>query len=212
MGLRLIAGYDYGPLNPSAFLIWGIAPDGKRYLLYEMYEPCLNYVEHCEKIKSCPYVASGMVEKIVCDPQMLAKDQQTEGGKRSMLELFRQQGVMMQPGRKGADLTLVQLLRYWWRDIENPEAFICENCWNTKREWQRLKWKEYSGAVAKRRNLPEEIEDKNNHTFDAGAYPMDLQPKPPRFREVMGGGMTWADVDREMRLEEDRQKNQHLYI
>lgn len=212
MRLRLLAGYDYGAVNPAAFVVWGIAPDGKRYLIWEMYEPVLNYVDHCEKIKSCPYVASGMVEKIVCDPQMMAKDQQTESGKKSMLELYRQQGVFMQPGRKGADVTLVQLYRYWWRDLENPECFICENCWNTKRELQRLKWREYSGAVARRRNLPEEIEDKNNHTFDASAYVLDTQPKPPRFDEVRRGGMTWADVDREMRRAEEEARNQHLYI
>lgn len=212
MKLRLVGGYDYGSVNPAAFIVWGIAPDGKRYAVWEMYEPVVNYVEHAQKIRACPYVASGMIEKIVCDPQMMAKDQQTESGKKSMLELFRQEGVFFHPGRKGADTVLVQLLRYWWRDIDDPEAFICENCWNLKREMQRLKWKEYSGAVAKRRNLPEEIEDKNNHAFDASAYILDTQPKPPRLDSVLGGGMTWGDVDREMRREEDRQKNQHLYI
>jgi len=212
MKMKLVAGYDYGSVNPAAFIVWGLTPEGKRYALWELYEPVYNYVDHCKKILACPYVASGLLSGIYCDPQMLAKDQQTQAGKTSMLELYRREGVNMRPGRKGADLTFVQLLRYWWRDMENPEAFICENCWNLKREIQRLKWEEYSGAVARRRNAPEKIQDNNNHAFDASAYPNDALPHPPSFRENKRGRFTWSDVDLEMKRDEERKKQSARYV
>jgi hypothetical protein len=206
LGLKLYAGYDYGPRNPSAFIVWGQAPDGKWYAIDEIYEPCVNYVEHCKKIKTNKWSASKLIQKIVCDPQMMAEDQQTLSGKSSMLALFREQGVRMVPGNKGADLRFVQLLRYLWRDPANPQLVICENCWNLKREVQRLKWQPQSGKVARTSNLPEKIMDKNNHGFDASAYLHDTRPKPPEFVALKRGGMTWDQAMERIRRHEEEQE------
>jgi hypothetical protein len=207
MGLKLIGGYDFGARSPSAFVIWGQDPKGIWYCIDEIYEPCHNYVEHCAKIKANPYVASKMVTQIICDSQMAAETQMRIGGKSSMIDLFAEQGVIMSPGRKGADLTLVQLLRFWWRDMDKPEAFICENCWNTKREIMGLKWHPQTGANARVRNAPDKIMDRNNHAFDASAYPLDTRPKPPAFLlNERGQGRTWNDVDQRMK-DAERERN-----
>ena len=202
MGLKLYAGYDFGARSPSAWILWGQSPEGKWYAIDEIYEPCINYVDHCQKIKTNRYMVSNLVNQTVCDPQMCAENQMRPSGKASMLELFREQGVHMTPGRKGADMMLVQLIRHWWRDPENPELFICENCWNLKREIQGLKWHIYTGAVARTKNLPEKIMDKNNHGFDASAYLHDTRPKPPAVMEARRHGKTWDDHDQDNRRRE----------
>lgn len=206
MKLSLYAGYDFGARSPSAFVIWGQSPQGVWYAIDEIYEPCVNYVEHCEKIKSHPFVATRMIKAIICDPQMNAENQMRATGKSSMLELFREQGVYMNPGRKGADITLVQLLRHWWRDPDNPEAFICENCWNLKRELMGLKWQPISGAVARNKSVPEKIMDKNNHIFDASAYMHDTRPRPPAMELQKRRGETWAQEERRRKREEDEER------
>ena len=205
MELKLGAGYDYGALNPSAFVVWGQAPDGRWYAIDEIYEPCHNYIDHARKIKSNKWFASRLLSAVVCDPQLSAEDQQTGRGKASMLSLFREQGLNMVPGRKGADLSLVQLLRYWWRDPQNPEAFICENCWNLKRELQRLKWQTYTGKVALNKNLPEKIVNKHNHIFDASAYYLDTRPKPPDLN-VHREGRTAESIERKRREREAEER------
>lgn len=211
MGLKLYAGYDYGARNPSAFIIWGQAPAGSPgpmwYAIDEIYEPCVNYVQHSSKIKSNKYMASKMVEKVICDPQLMAKDQQTESGKASMLELFRKKGLIMEPGRKGADLVMIQLLRLWWSDQDNPQLVVCSNCWNLAREIRLLKWQTLKGQAALSKSLVEKVMDKNNHAFDASAYMHDTRPRPPQIGQDGGRmGMTWADEEKRQRREDELEK------
>lgn len=211
MNLKLYGGYDFGQRSSSAFTIWGQSPERVWYLIDEIYEPCLNYVDHCRRIKENPYVAAGMVKKIVCDPQMSAEVHATKRGNVSTLSLFEGEGVMMTPGLKGADMLFMQLLKHWWSDPENIGCHICENCWNSKREFQGLRWHVYKNKTAMDRNQPEKIMDKNNHTFDSGAYLHATMPKPPLMK-AQGTKRRWYTVDeiREKRERDAREEKNSL--
>jgi hypothetical protein len=180
MELALYAGFDYGINHPSAFEVVGIAPDGKRYWLWELHEKCKSVTGMAAKIKACPYFQH--IKYIKCDPNVVnQKTQHAAGGKKSIAELFAEEGVIMSAGRKGADIGFYHRLEYAWRDHNKPEEFITAGCPKLWRELQLLKWKEHtSERVRLSRAEPDEIVDKNNDGFDAAAYVSDSRPSPRR--------------------------------
>jgi hypothetical protein len=180
--LALYAGFDYGINHPSAFEAWGVGPDGRRYALWEVHEKCRSIPHMAAKIKACPYFSE--IKYIKCDPSIVnQKTQHSAGGLRSIAEMFADEGVVMSPGRKGADIGFYNQLEYAWRDRSKPEWFITAGCPKLWRELQLLKWKEHASERVKlNRAEPDEIVDKNNDGFDASAYVNDSKPSPVRRR------------------------------
>lgn len=204
--LALYAGYDHGTTNPSSFVVWGIDPNGVGYALWEIYEPCRNIRTMAAKIKACPYYEQ--IKYIKCDPAIVnQKNQHAASGMRSVADLFSDEGITMSPGRSGADINLFHRLSLAWEDPENPTCFITADCRNLWREWQRLRWKKHSSEkVRLDRNEPEEIVDKNNHTFDSSAYVWDSRPEPPRMKyRGACGGLTFAAL-KEDKVRREREK------
>ena len=168
-----------------------------------------------QKIKSCPYYASGKIERIICDPQLSAKTQHRKMGqisvKTSMLQLFAEEGLMLEPGQKGADLALVELMKYWWSDPDDIKCFITAACPNIAREARALRWEEHSSAVvAARKAAPEKIVDKNNDAFDSSAYVLTSRPRPPEMPRK--GSFSRRDYWDEVRREEAAKKMERQYV
>lgn len=223
-GMKIYAGYDFGRRHPSAFTVWGhetymvegdTRPRSRWHALWELYETCDNYVEHCRKIRSCPYFAAGMIEIIKCDPQMGDRNQYSKkgmsGSKTSMLKLFEEEGIILSPGQKGADLSLVELLKFWWSDPTDLRCFITSGCPNLQRELRGLKWEEHaSAATASRKSPLEKIMDKNNDAFDSSAYVLTSRPKPADMPRR--GSFNLTDYREEERRRAQDKEVEHAYV
>jgi len=180
--MNVFAGYDYGTNSPSAFEVWGIDDVGNLYALWELYEPCLDYVQHFNRIKRCPYFDK--LEYISADNKIFSKTQQTANGVQAVSQLFHDNGIYISRARQGMDYPIAMrfLSEYWpggktgWDKIP-PRAFITDDCPNLKMEVRGLKFQEHvSSIVASRKNNVEKLVDKNNHAWDASAYAIDRKP------------------------------------
>lgn len=180
--MNVFAGYDYGTNNPSAFVVSGIDEKGDLYALWELYEPCVDYIQHCNRIKACPYY--DRLEFICADNKIFSKTQQTAAGVKAVSELFREQGIHMIRARQGMDAPMsLRLLSEYWPggftgfDKIPPRAFVTADCPNGKAELRGLRWAEHkTDSVRRDKNEPEKLVDKDNHFFDAWCYSIDRQP------------------------------------
>ena len=174
--MNLFAGYDYGTNNPSAFIVWGMDEQGRLYALWELYEPCLDYKQHFNRIKMCPYFDK--LEYISADNKIFSKTQQTANGLKSVSKLFHDEGIYISRARQGVDYPIaIRFLGEYWSDPQNPRAFITSDCPNLRMEARGLKFQEHvSSIVSGRKNNSEKLVDKNNHAWDATAYAIDRKP------------------------------------
>jgi len=180
LSMNIVAGYDFGSNNPSAFEVWGIDEHGKLFALWELYEPCTDYRQHCHRIKMCPYFDK--LEYIAADNKIFSKTQHTANGLKSIGQLFIDEGVLLSPARQGVDYPIaMRFLGDYWQDPKKPRAFITADCPNLRAECRGLRYQEHSSSmVSSRKNNPEKLVDVNNHAWDATAYAIDRQPS--RFR------------------------------
>jgi hypothetical protein len=205
--MRFYAGYDYGARNPSAFIVWGADEKGDIHAVWELYEPCLDIRQHVEKIKRCPYW--DMIEAVICDPSITARNQQTASGVKSLSEQFADYGLYLSPGRRGADVPAAHLfLTRYWADPTRPKAFITKACPNLWKEVRDLRWaKHISPAVEMRKNDPERIRDKDNHAWVATAYVVDAGlPAFVRPTRPKPGAMTFGRAASELKMIADRER------
>jgi len=176
--MQLYAGFDYGSTNPSAFVVWGFDKQGNAYALYEIYEPCTNYIAMANKIKACPYFPH--LKMMVADPQIWASDQIRKRGTVSIADLFAEQGIHFTKGNHGTDYEIAQRFRsYYWADPNQPKAFITSACPKGRWELGNLRLEKYaSQLIAAKKNNPEKIVQKNNHWWDATSLLFDKRPRP----------------------------------
>lgn len=234
--MSLWAGYDYGSTNPSAFIVWGQDPITRDfYSLWELYEPCRGYRQHVEKIRACPYMSSKMVKMVRCDHSLGSKNQQGEGGLKSIVDLFGREGVHMIPGRKGAGDTLRVMMLEWWSDVDKwrewdreeearldrglaprkrkPRCYITGGTPKLWWELQRLRYEEFSSAkTASRKNVPERIMDKDDHAFQASAYILDTMPEADAARAKYATRGTWAEAEERLIRAEREAKYQNEWV
>jgi len=188
--MNVFAGYDYGTSNPSAFVVWGIDDKGDLYALWELYEPCIDYVQHFNRIKRCPYFDK--LEYIAADNKIFSKTQQTADGLKSLSQLFHDNGIYIERARQGMDYPIAMrfLSEYWpggrlgFKEIP-PRAFITRDCPNGIIEVRGLRLQEHASITAERNsNKKEKLVDKDNHWWDASAYAIDRKPSLYRHREA----------------------------
>jgi hypothetical protein len=187
---NFIAGYDYGTTNPSAFEVTAINEAGELYVVWEVYQPCTNVIEHVRLVKSCPYWDK--LQYIAADNKIFSKQQHSAVGMKSVAELFQEAGLYMSPARQGVDYPMaLKLNSEYWGDPENPRAFITDECPGLKAELRELRMQQHKSAlIAQEKNDPEKIVAKNNHAFDAWTYSLDFRPQPLRPRNTADQGET----------------------
>lgn len=184
---EIFAGYDHGFPTNSAFEVMSRDKQGNVYTIFEIKEPCENYKRMAAAIKACPYFKY-LKGPIVCDHSMVNRTQRNQdGGVGNLVALFAEEGVIMVPGRKGADYGFVMRLRgSYWADPKAPRFFITDATPGIAHDWRNLRWEPVSSeAVGKRRDAPQKIMHKDQDTFDACAYVMDhrepTQTAPKRY-------------------------------
>lgn len=180
---KLYGSYDHGYTTPACYLVHSIDDQGNRKTIWEFYKSAVPVhtiarvilgedveLDSGEVIEGNPY--AGREQFLVCDPEINRRNQQmAEGPNKSIIDLFRMHGVYFQAGERGDDLTVANwLLGNLWEDPQNPTYQIHARCKNLISELGRLQRKELSAMVARTKNTPEALVDKDNHAWDALKY------------------------------------------
>jgi len=211
----IYAGYDFGQVNPAAFEVVGFDRTGDSWFIWELYEPCEDYVQHCRLIKACPYWDH--IRYIVADPSIHTQKVWTAKGQQTVAALFGEEGVRMKPGRKGQDaVTAMRFKSIYWQDPNDPHAYLTRHVPGLRKELYRLRWALHrSQTTAAYRNQPEQIQQKDNHAWDAVSYLFDSRPKGMRdqlVEEVNPHSMAFARRMINEQKRRARQEQEHLRI
>lgn len=177
-GARFYGSYDYGWRTPSAYYVHAVRPDGHKYTLWEFYDAEVPVATIAAVIQGKdqqladgrffpgnPYAGKEALK--IADARIFAEDQRGDEDQSSIAKLFRRYGVSFVPGKKGGDIAIANwLVGELWADPQAPQYQICTSCPRLLGELPRLRRKQLSSIVAKTRNQPEAIVDKDNHAWD----------------------------------------------
>lgn len=181
-GGRFYGGFDYGPRNPSAFIIFAVEPPTApeepphTYAIWELYEPCKNIPEFAEKMRACPYYP--WLQWIAADPSLWTPNQQLRvGNVTSIHQYFMDAGIdKMMPGVTNEGAWVAQMRRHW-TGYEDPSFKIVKDyCPNLVREFQMAVYADPKN-VQVNTVMDEKIGDSNNHALDATKYFMNSMPE-----------------------------------
>ena len=180
---RFYGGLDWGSTNPSSYHIYRVQKlkEQPRILLidsvWEYYAPaCLvdpvtglkDMAKIAYYIKNNPF--SHLVSVIFADPSMWSDNQQTDNGVTSLARLFLLEfSIALTPGQRGDTLAL-QHLKNAWNDPDNILVRIASQCTEQLRELSGLRYQKQTSAMAQKRNQPEKLVDKDNHSWDDFKY------------------------------------------
>lgn len=168
---RFIKDYviDYGYRNPFACLKFITDYDDNHYVVDEHYEAEKLISYHAQKIKDLGYK-----EREVCwiDPSCASKIREKNGKMVSIMDELQDEGILTRPADNSS--AGFNRINEWFK---KDKLFILENCFNTIREIKGLRWKKVKSNWDK--NLPEEMEDRNNHTTDCLNYYANSRPDVP---------------------------------
>jgi hypothetical protein len=168
------AGFDYGARNPASFHVYTI-DDGVIYSIWELYEPCKNIPEFCQKLKDCPYYSR--LRYIASDPDVFSKKSHDKfGNPTSVGALMAEQGITkLIPGNNNED-TFIAEIRKRWADPEDITFKIYDTCVYQIREFEMAIYPMQSEKLLLASNAHERIQDKNNHALDDAKYFFNSRP------------------------------------
>lgn len=203
-GHRLYGSYDHGYNSPACFLVHAMSSDGVITTVWEFYSDHVPAHQIAEIIKGRTIHCNGKIfpgcpwpdrlSFIIADPSIWAEDNpQHQGPNKSTAQIFRECGVPMIPGERGADVTVAEWLHgHFWADVQNPLYRIADSCPKLIWELGLLRHRSYSSQVALTRNNPEELVDKDNHAWDALKYFLRRFPPKPKQKVAEGTPNTFA--------------------
>ena len=163
-------GADYGTRNPTVLLICAVDFHGNLYVVDEVAAPGMT-------VQEIPGITKGGVAgiaqlwhrhplfqringKVQMDPTTEAKTQNIASGLTSVSQLFREEGIYLQPasarGTEADDLTLNRL-HQWWAGFEEPDwapqFFICKRCTGLIQILRIARYADWSSATQDVNNL-----------------------------------------------------------
>lgn len=201
-GWAFEAGLDWGVRNRAVFLLFGMRPDGRRFLLREISVPgkdCGGIPGFCRLIRAVPWFAR-VNGDIQADPSLWNEDQNLETGLVSKAQIFGDNGVELvrakNKGQSADDIALSRLNDYYWADPYSPSFdplfFICEGCTGTIDNFPNLVYEEWSTASDGQKSLKEKMRDHNVDEWDAFKYAEALWKDVPKYiPPIVPGSMAW---------------------
>lgn len=184
---RIIAGLDYGSLNPTAITIFAVDELRRFYALYEFYKPAekgesmtpeiVEFFNGTHKQFPVPRELIKRLEKIVADPAIFRKTQDGGEEMRSIADILEDAGgplLLLEPGENDRQAGLERLqtmLRYLPSDPDaEPWLFFCERCTNLWKELNELVYDELPPHLLLNKNKKEDVVAKNDHQYDLLRY------------------------------------------
>lgn len=166
-------GYDYGPKEPSVFVVLAFESESKFYQIDELWMKDTPIMRQYEILRSKPYF-DRIQWPVWADPSIWSASQQKDEEVTSIGDLWRDEyGVEMGRGQAfiGVDAAFIGLLNsVLWADKIAPRFQIFESCTKTLQELRTLAWREPPiNSQEKQRDM--KIAGKNVHCFDALKYP-----------------------------------------
>lgn len=178
---RYFMSMDWGATNPTSITVYrviklkeqeraatpsprDIAAQYNIDVLWEYYEPS-TLEKASNAIVLCPYY--NLVEKIYADPSMWAENQHSTHGVNSLAYLFKEHyGIRLTPGKRG-DMTALEQVKLL---IEYDRLRVSPSCTNWLKEHKGLRYQTQSAQMARKRNEPEKLVDRDNHSWDNFKY------------------------------------------
>lgn len=158
---------DYGYRNPLACIKIVTDFDDNYYVIDEHYEREQIISYHAKKIKDMGYTDK---EYALIDPSCKAKTRVKNERQVSIIDEFMDEGIVCLPANN--DIAGTLRVNQWFKDCRLK---IFRNCVNTINEVKNLRWKKVKPDWNK--NIPEEEEDRNNHTTDLLKYFANSRPQ-----------------------------------
>lgn len=172
-------GLDFGINNPSSFHVYTVE-DGVAYAIWELYEPCRNVKEWCERLKACPYW--GKLKYVAADTSIWEHRgfSEKDGNPKKVIDDLLAEGVGQKLIRANKDETtwLLQMQKHWRE--ENITFKIFETCPKMIWEFQTAIFRGMSERAMVDKNYVEEVRDKDNHAMDDCKYWMNSRPSAPK--------------------------------
>ena len=182
-GARFYGSYDHGYASPACYLVHAIYPDSMRRTLWEFYADNVPVddiarIINGERVQmpdgrtfeGNPY--AGKETFRISDPEIFRDTQvMSNGPNKSVANLFQRGNVHFLPGSRGDDSTVAGWLSgNLWANPREPQYQIHKRCVNLIWELSMLQRKKLTSQMAKTRNQPEGLLDKDNHAWDALKY------------------------------------------
>jgi len=208
-------GFDWGVRNDTVFHIYGMSPNGRRYLVYEFAAPAgdCGGIPGIARILRRHPLFDKVNGNIQAEPMMWRHDQNTVGGLTTMAQLFTMEGVHLCKARARGEeadrIALDRLLYYYWaghdRETFDPLLFICRSCEATIRTFPTLMYEEWSEALAPEKSLKEKMKDLHTDSWDAFKFAEVAWPNCPVYRAPdVYGSMDWRKKEEKKRIHPER--------
>lgn len=166
------ASMDHGLNNPTAWLWHAVAPSGLVVTYDELYdnEKLIEY--YAREIHVRNQLPGRRAPSIyVGDPAIEQRNAQTGDSVRIA---YVKEGIPIVLGNNNVPIGVNKMNTY----LQKKKWVITENCYNLRRELQRVRWKTYETAKKRHDNNPrEEIHKKNDHAPDSARYFFSMMPE-----------------------------------
>jgi hypothetical protein len=196
------AGLDWGVRNHTVFLVFGMSPEGRRYMVYEFSQPagdCGGIPGVCRIIKSHP-LFKAVDGNIHADRSMFRQDENATGGLTTKAQIFAENGVNLvkckEYGQPADEVALDRLINYYWAGWERPDfdplLYITRSCTQTLKHFPLLMYEEWSEALAAEKSLKEKMKDLHTDQWDAFKYAEVAWPDYPKYQPgLQVGTLAW---------------------
>lgn len=173
---HLIGGLDYGSRNPTSFHIYAFDEFKNCHSVFEYYQPS-HYAQIAEVLLSHPLYPR--LIKICLDPSAFNRNQSIEGKNgafTSIAELLESEGVAIleraNNNRIAGLARVVELFNQRPGEERPSKFFISTDCPNQFQEFVDLIYMQESQLQLMHKNPSEDVEGKNDHSFDDAKYGM----------------------------------------
>jgi hypothetical protein len=180
--LTYYAGFDIGMDHPTVFLLIGVSPEGKYYVVDEFVS------RNQTPEQDVPAIKAMLGNRTLRRPAFIDPStfQITKANQVSVAQQYRNAGLQVMPSRRTSDVGENNQVYQIKEMLRCDELFVSKNCPQLIREFHVWKYKR------DRQNKPltkDAFEDKNNDALDALRYcitmsPVYVDPSKPSRVEV----------------------------
>jgi phage terminase large subunit-like protein len=166
---------------------------GRKFVVDELWLKCQGGTEElAQKIKS--KATQYRIERRIIDPSAFNEDQHAEVQGRTLGQKLADNGLVYQEATKMRamsdkrieDALTFQKIKLGDHEefVKAPELYIFDTCVRTIYEFEHLRWDEWTGKIAEKKDQKEKTIDKDDHTIENIGR---LLIQEPVFRELPKG-------------------------